>query len=132
MEMPEDDDLHGAASAVVLSFRAISTDSHTLWTQQTANILHNSVLLLMANDKTLNDLPVLLSDVDFRDLLLKKVESMKEQRSEYFDLFDTWSHYKSLSRTDEWINWIEPILNRIAPALADPRISSIMLSKSQS
>jgi len=135
LEMPEDGDMRGVASAVVLAFRAIYKEpagSHTQWNQQSANILHNSALLLMANGKTLKDLPVLLSDVAFRDLLLEKVESMKGERSEYLSLLDTWTIYKRLSKTDQWINWIEPILCRIAPALADPRIRSIMLSKSQS
>ena len=129
LEFPEDGDLQNAASALVFGFKAIYTEppgSQSQWNQQTANILRNSGVLLMANGKTLTDLPVLLSDNDFRDIMLEKVERMKNEKSEYTTLIEAWMNYKRLARTDQWINWIEPILNRVQPMLGDPRIRPIL------
>lgn len=129
LEFPEDGDLQNAASSIVFGFKAVYTEppgSQSQWNQQTANILRNSAVLLMANGKTLTDLPVLLSDNDFRDILLEKVERSKNEKSEYVTLIDAWTNYKRLARTDQWINWIEPILNRIQPMLGDPRIRPIL------
>lgn len=129
LEPPEDDDYQAAASAIVYGFKAIYTEppgSQTQWNQQTANILRNAALLLMANGKTLTDLPVLLSDNDFRDLLLEKIEKRRNERIEFITLIDQWANYKKLARTDQWINWTEPILNRVTPMLGDPRIRPIL------
>jgi hypothetical protein len=129
LEFPEDGDLQNAASALVQGFKAAYTEppgAQSQWNQQTANILRNSSILLMANNKTLTDLPVLLSDNDFRDVLLEKIEQQKAQRSEFITLLDAWTNYKRLARTDQWITWIEPILNRVQPMLSDPRIRGIL------
>lgn len=129
LEFPEDEDLQNAASALVSGFKAAYTEppgAQSQWNQQTANILRNSSILLMANNKTLTDLPVLLSDNDFRDVLLERIEQLKTKRSEFITLVDAWTNYKRLARTDQWITWIEPILNRVQPMLSDPRIRSIL------
>ncbi len=129
LEMPEGGDLQSAASAIVYGFKAIYTEppgSQSQWNAQTANILRNSALLLMANNKTLIDLPTLLQDNDFRDILLEGVERKKKDKIEYGTLLDTWGQYKKLARTDQWINWVEPILNRVGPMLSDPRIRPIL------
>jgi hypothetical protein len=129
LEYPEDGDLQNAASAVVFGFKAIYTEppgSQSQWNQQTANILRNAAILLMANGKTLTDLPVLLSENDFRDVLLEKVERLKNEKAEYTTLLEAWAQYKRLARTDQWINWVEPILNRVQPMLGDPRIRPIL------
>src|SRR5207253_7337025 len=105
LEMPDDGDLQAAASAVVFGFKAIYTEppgSQSQWNQQTANILRSAALLLMANDRTLIDLPTLLSDNDFRDILLEKIEKRKNERVEFLTLLDTWGQYKKLARTDQW------------------------------
>lgn len=131
LEPPEDGDYQAAASSVVYGFKAIYTEppgSQTQWNQQTANILRNSALLLMANGKTLTDLPRLLGDNDFRDELLEKIERRKNERVEFITLLDQWAQYKRLARTDQWINWVEPILNRVTPMLGDPRIRPILTS----
>jgi hypothetical protein len=133
LEMPDDGDLQAAASSLVYGFKAIYTEppgSQSQWNAQTANILRNSALLLMANGKTLTDLPTLLQDNDFRDILLENVEKKKKEKVEYTTLIDTWGQYKRLARTDQWINWVEPILNRVGPMLSDPRIRPI-LTKAQ-
>lgn len=129
LEAPEDGDLQAAASAVVYGFKAIYTEppgAQSQWNQQTANILRNSALLLMANNRTLIDLPTLLSDNDFRDVMLEKIERLKAEKVEYITLLETWGQYKRLARTDQWINWVEPILNRVSPMLSDPRIRPIL------
>jgi hypothetical protein len=129
LEFPEDGDLQNAASALVYGFKAVYTEppgSQSQWNQQTANILRNAAMLLMANGKTLTDLPLLLSENDFRDVLLEKVERMKNDRAEYTALVEAWAQYKRLARTDQWINWVEPILNRVQPMLGNPRIRPIL------
>ncbi|HEY9713745.1 MAG TPA: hypothetical protein V6C72_09760, partial [Chroococcales cyanobacterium] len=129
LEMPEDEDLQSASSSLVYGFKAIYTEppgAQSQWNQQTANILRNAAMLLMVNGKTLTDLPTLLNDNDFRDVLLEAVEKKKKEKAEYITLLDTWGQYKRLARTDQWINWVEPILNRVGPMLSDARIRSIL------
>jgi hypothetical protein len=124
------ENLQAAASAIVMGFKAVYTESQNQqnqWTQQTANILRNAVLLLMLNDRSLEHLPALLSDNDYRDVLLEKIE--KEHAREWKTLLDAWSNYKRLARTEQWINWIEPILNRVQPLLSDQRISRLLNEK---
>ena len=101
LEMPEDEDLQSAASSLVHGFKAIYTEppgAQSQWNQQTANILRNAAMLLMVNGKTLTDLPSLLNDNDFRDVLLESVEKKKNERAEYITLLDTWGQYKRLAK----------------------------------
>jgi hypothetical protein len=128
LEMPERGDLQSVASSIVYGFKAIYSEppgAQSQWNAQTAEILRNSVLLLMANDRTLLDLPALLQDNDFRDIMLEAVERRKKERVEFMTLIEQWSRYKKLARTDQWITWVEPILNRINPVLSNPRLRAI-------
>lgn len=129
LEMPDDGDLQSAASAIVYGFKAMYTElpnTQSQWSQQTAHILRSAVMLLMANGRTLADLPVLLNDNDFRDVMLESVEKRKSERNEYTTLLETWGQYKKLARSEQWIPWVEPILNRVTPMLSDARIGSIL------
>ncbi|MGD9684145.1 MAG: hypothetical protein AB7W16_23525 [Candidatus Obscuribacterales bacterium] len=129
LEMPEDGDLQAASSAIVHGFKAIYTEppgAQSQWNAQTANILRNAALLLMVNGRTLTDLPNLLQDNDFRDIMLESVERRKNEKTEYITILETWNQYKKLARTDQWINWVEPILNRVGPMLSDGRIRPIL------
>ena len=129
LEMPDDGDLQAASSAIVHGFKAIYTEppgAQSQWNAQTANILRNAALLLMANGRTLTDLPNLLQDNDFRDIMLEAVERKKHDKTEYITILETWNQYKKLARTDQWINWVEPILNRVGPMLSDGRIRPIL------
>jgi len=129
LELPEDGDLQTASSAIVYGFKAMYTEppgAQSQWNAQTANILRNCALLLIANGKTLTDIPTLFNDNDFRDVMLEAVEKKKHDRSEYITLLETWGQYKKLARTDQWINWTEPILNRVTPMLSDSRIRNIL------
>lgn len=129
LEMPEDGDLQAASSAIVHGFKAIYTEppgAQSQWNAQTANILRNAALLLIANGRTLTDLPNLLQDNDFRDIMLEAVERKKDHKTEYITILETWNQYKKLARTDQWITWVEPILNRVGPMLSDGRIRPIL------
>jgi Type IV secretion-system coupling protein DNA-binding domain len=123
------------STALVRVMETISKEppgSQSVWNQQSANIFRNSVMLLIANNKTLADLPTLVTDNDFRDILLEALEKKKEDFPECMTLLTTWNQYKRLARTDQWITWVEPILNRLSPALTDPRIRSIITASTNS
>ena len=129
LQLPEDADMQNAASAIVHGFKAIYHEppgSQNQWSPQTAHILRNSAMLLMANGKTLIDLPTLLQDNDFRDVLLENIEKRRSERVEFTTLLETWGQYKRLARTEQWINWYEPILNRVGPTLINLRIRPIL------
>jgi len=126
---PDNGDLQAAASAVVHGFKSIYQENPGApgqWNAQTAGILRNAALLLIVNGKTLVDLPTLLQDNDYRDLLLETVEKRRDERTEYGALLEAWTQYKKLARSEQWIDWVEPILNRIGPVLSDPRIRILM------
>ena len=109
LEMPEDGDLQSAASSIVYGFKAIYTEppgAQSQWNAQTANILRNCALLLIANGKTLTDLPSLLNDNDFRDVMLESIEKRKTEKAEYITLLDTW---------DSTRNWQEQISGSPGP-----------------
>jgi hypothetical protein len=129
LEFPKNGDIQSAASSVVNGFKAIYSEpvnSQTQWSPQTANILRNAVLLLMANGRSLSDLVTLLSENDFRDVLLERVEKHVSSRPEFITLIEAWAQYKRLARTDQWISWVEPILNRVQPVLGDPRVRPLL------
>lgn len=129
LEAPDDQDLQNAASSIVHGFKAMYHEppgSQNQWSPQTAHILRNCAMLLMANNKTLIDLPTLLQDNDFRDILLEKVEQKRKERVEYATLLETWGQYKRLARTEQWISWYEPILNRVGPTLINQRIRPVL------
>lgn len=119
------------ANNVVLGFKAIYQDvsgrpQQDQWNAQTANILRNALMLLIANGRTIADLPALLSENDFRDILLQNLERHIQPNSPYITVLDAWAQYRRLARTDQWITWVEPILNRVQPALSDIRIRTAL------
>jgi hypothetical protein len=113
------------ADALVLAVQSISDPSgaQARFNAQTANILRNSVLLLMACDKPIADLQKLLCDTDYRDVLLESIGNRKDASPDYPLLVDTWNQYKKLMRTDQWIVWIEPILVRVGSISFDPALN---------
>ncbi len=66
----------------------------------------------MANGKTLTDLPNLLQDNDFRDIMLESVERRKRDKTEYITILETWNQYR---------NWLVPISG--SPGLINPQQS---------
>lgn len=130
----DEENLNQVASAVVSAFKCIYMESpgaQNQWTQQTANILRNALILLGLNSKSLADLPRLLSDNDFRDLCLRTLESRKKD-PQAEALLDAWANYKKMARSENWINWIEPILNRLQPVIADVRIRRLLCERENS
>lgn len=118
------------AASIVMGFKAVYTEaqnSQNQWNPQTANILRNALILLILNKRLLSDLPLLLSDNDFRDLMLQQVEREHPQESK--TLLEAWYNYKKLARSEQWINWIEPILNRVQPLLSEPRLSRLLTER---
>lgn len=130
----DSESLNQVASAIVGAFKCIYMESpgaQNQWTQQTANILRNALILLGLNLKSLADLPRLLSDNDFRDQCLRTLESgKKDPQAE--SLLEAWANYKKLARSENWINWIEPILNRLQPVIADIRIRRLLCESNNS
>lgn len=129
LAMPEDGNLQSAASSLVFGMKAIYTEapnSQNAWSAQTADILANAALLLMVSGKTLTDLSTLLTDNDKRDEWLEAIEKRKKEKVEYQGIVDAWGRYKRVARSEQWLNWIEPILNRVSPTLSDPRVRPIL------
>lgn len=131
LKLPEDGDLPNAAAAIEYGFKAIYTEppgSQSQWSQQTAQILRSAALLLMITNRSLADLPNVLQDNDFRDARLEEAEKKRKEKPEYGPLLDSWSNYKKMARTEQWINWVEPILNRVQRTLSDPRVRPVLIS----
>jgi hypothetical protein len=131
LEMPYDGNLSNAAAAIEFGFKAIYTEppgSQSQWTPQTAQILRSAAVLLMMTNRTLADLPNLLQDNDFRDNLLDEAEKKRREKSEYGPLLDSWNNYKKMARSEQWINWVEPILNRVQRTLSDQRLRPVLTS----
>ena len=129
LEMPEDSELSNAASAIEYGFKAIYTEppgSQSQWTPQTAQILRSAALLLMITGRTLADLSNLLQDNDYRDVLLEEAERKSKDKPAYRNLLDSWGNYKKMARTEQWINWVEPILNRVQRTVSDQRVRPVI------
>lgn len=99
LRMPEDEDLQAASSAIVHAFKAIyreppGKEKESQWNAQTENILRNAALVLIANGRSLADLPSLLEDNDFRDLMLETVQRKKHEKAEYAAVLEAWDQYK--------------------------------------
>lgn len=123
------DDMSVRASDIVSAFKAISSEplgAQAQWNLQSASILRDSLLLLMGTGRSLEDLPILLAENDFRDVRLEQMERSPHQPLEFKTLLQSWQHYRKLSRGDQWINWCEPILNRVQPVLRSPLLSKIL------
>ncbi len=81
------------------------------WISYTDTILQSSLLVLMFTRTSLQNLLWFFADVDFRDLLLAKLDRSNEISPELRNtLRDDWATYKRLSRTDHWFHTIEPLL----------------------
>lgn len=126
---PADGQLQNMASSVVAGFRAIYTPApgqQQTWNPQTAHILRSAVLLLSVNGRSLADLPTLLTDNDERDLLLQRIEARQGESAELLMIAESWARYRKLARTEHWLDWVEPILNRLQPVLGDPKLNAII------
>ncbi|HEY9776126.1 MAG TPA: type IV secretion system DNA-binding domain-containing protein [Planktothrix sp.] len=128
LQVPDDGDVQSTATAVVNAFRARPFEpfEEQEWKTQTATILRNAVVLLACNGLTLADLPTVLLDAQYREVLLGHLEGKKEAHAGFQPLLDIWAHYNRLANSPQWLNWIDPILGRVTPGLSDNRILSIV------
>lgn len=81
------------------------------WSSQIDDILRNALLLLMYTGKNLHDLETILTETDFRDILLESI-SKREPLSVSFkqSLLNEWASYRRLARTERWLDLVEPII----------------------
>ena len=104
------------AGELIACFRKIWSDS---WGVRMEDLLRNSLIALGEAEFTLADLPRFLTERDFREGALQRVEHPIAQQ--YFQRFDTLTDRGQLPI-------IEPVMNKINAFLADERIRQIFLS----
>jgi hypothetical protein len=107
---------HLVASNVVSSFKAIWADS---WGPRLEWILYNAVRLLIDNNKTLLDIPTVLTSTTFRTRCIRKASFEKFWENE----FDQWD---DRYRNDA----IAPVLNKVGQMVADPMLNRILGGRS--
>jgi hypothetical protein len=98
---------------LILAFKRIWEDS---WGARMEDILRHTLALLIENGYTLNEFERVLTDSDFRNLLLEK--SQIDQTKEYF-LY----RYNTWNPRDRAL-FIESSLNKISAFMADRRIGA--------
>jgi len=103
----------------ISSFRKIWADS---WGVRMEDLLRNSLIALGESEYTLSELSLFLTNRDFRQMVLGKINH--SGALEYFRRFD--------SLTDRGqITWIEPVTNKLSAFFSDERIR-LMFSSPQS
>jgi hypothetical protein len=115
LENIPDDKRHLVAANVVAAFKAIWADS---WGPRLEWILYNTLRLLLDNNKSVLEIPRVLTDHKYRTALL-----------EHTPFVDFW-HYEF----DEWDtryrnDAISPVLNKVGQLVADPVLQSIFGAK---
>jgi hypothetical protein len=107
---------HLVASNVVSSFKAIWADS---WGPRLEWICYNALRLLLDNNKTLLDIPAVLTDPVFRRRCLARATYPDFWHNE----FETWdARYRNEA--------IAPVLNKVGQLAADPTLRRILGGKS--
>ena len=100
---------------LILAFKRIWADS---WGPRMEDILRHTLALLIEQGYTLCEFERVLTDADFRDMLIDN--SMIDQTREYFlGRYNTWN-------AKERQLFIESSLNKVSAFLADPRIGARM------
>jgi type IV secretory pathway TraG/TraD family ATPase VirD4 len=103
---------------LILAFKRIWGDS---WGPRMENILRCTLTLLIEQGYTLADFEKVLTDADFREMLLE--ESNDQLAIEYFrGRYNTWSSKERSMNT-------EAVLNKVTAFLADERIGARMSQK---
>ncbi len=100
---------------LILAFKRIWEDS---WGARMEDILRHSLALLIEQGYTLAEFERLLSDSDFRQMLLEATTI--DQTRDYFE-----NRYNAWSPTARMVN-TESSLNKVSAFLADPRIGARM------
>jgi hypothetical protein len=98
---------------LILAFKRIWSDS---WGARMEDILRHTLALLIEHGNTLSEFERLLTDADFRNLLIDKSEI--DQTKEFFQgRYNTWN-------AKERALFIESSLNKVSAFLADRRIGA--------
>jgi len=108
------------AAELVEVFHKIWAES---WGPRMADILRNTLIVLIENNLTLVELPLFLTNKAVRKRLLQNVKNpMCRQRFEYFDSLNP----------SVWREWQESTLNKVNAFLADPRTRQIFTARKSS
>lgn len=103
---------------MLFAFRKAWKDS---WGDRMADIMRNSMLLLIEHGYTLNEMPKLLNDKQFRTNLAK--------RSKNQDLRGFWLEHLEGIRASEYRYWIESTRNKISAFISNPYIRPLISQK---
>lgn len=106
----------GIASELVEVFKKIWKDS---WGARMEDLLKNTLIALIENDLTLAEVPLFLTDFNFRKFVLEKVKHPISRQ--YFERFDTLSPH---TRNE----WIESTLNKVNAFLSDDNVRQMFVS----
>ncbi|MDO8552877.1 MAG: type IV secretion system DNA-binding domain-containing protein, partial [bacterium] len=106
----------GVASELVEVFKKIWKDS---WGARMEDLLKNTLIALIENDLTLAEVPLFLTDFNFRKLVLEKVKHPISRQ--YFERFDTLAPH---TRNE----WIESTLNKVNAFLSDDNVRQMFVS----
>ena len=98
---------------LMLAFKRVWADS---WGPRMEDVLRHSLTLLIEQGYTLLEFERLLTDADFRELLVGRTE--QQQARDYFQY-----RYNSWSDKEKSLN-TESSLNKVSALLADPRVAA--------
>jgi len=108
------------AGEMISAFRKIWADS---WGVRMEDLMRNSLIALGEAELTLAELPLFLTNRDFRETILEDVSHPVSR--EYFRRFDAMTDRAQLT-------WIEPVMNKINAFLSDERLRQIFSSPKSS
>ena len=106
----------GIASELVEVFKKIWKDS---WGARMEDLLKNTLIALIENNLTLAELPLFLTDFNFRKFVLEKVEHPICRQ--YFERYNTLAPH---TRNE----WIESTLNKVNAFLSDDNVRQMFVS----
>lgn len=104
------------ANELIGSFKKIWSDS---WGVRMEDLMRNSLIALGEAELSLAELPIFLTNRNFRKSVLTKVTHSLTQ--DYFSRFDTMTDRSQ-------ITWIEPVMNKVNAFLSDDRIRQMFAS----
>ena len=106
----------GIASELVEVFKKIWKDA---WGARTEDLLKNTLIALIENDLTLAELPLFLTDFNFRKFVMEKVEHPICRQ--YFERYNSTAPH---TRNE----WIESTLNKVNAFLSDDNVRQMFVS----
>jgi excisionase family DNA binding protein len=108
------------AGELISAFKKIWSDA---WGVRMEDLLRNSLIALGEAELSLCELPLFLTNRNFRKEILKKVHHPITQN--YFQRFDTMTNRSQ-------ITWIEPVMNKVNAFFSDDRIRQMFSSPKSS